>query len=144
MEAPKIITADIVATSCMTLFSHVVSELKGKQFNEAEILSELLNRVSPLTKQQTRVAGWTSHYAIGLVFAALYVQYLKIAGKRPNVINGSVFGALSGLGGALVWKAFFRMHPNPPDVDLKSFYKQLVLAHVVFGAAAALAIPADK
>ncbi|QJD96853.1 DUF2938 domain-containing protein [Mucilaginibacter robiniae] len=139
----KIVAGSIVGTSFMTLFSHLVSEKSGKQFNEAEILSELLNRLTPLTKQQARWLGWSSHYLVGVIFATLYAQYLKKAGKHPTITNGAVFGALSGLGGAWVWKMVFKMHPNPPGVDLKNFYKQLVLAHVVFGSSVALVFKAD-
>lgn len=144
MKAKEILAASIVSTTFMTLFSDVVSKFKGSNYNEAEILSELLNRVSPLNKQQSRAAGWAGHYAVGVGFATVYAAYLKKTRSKPNLLNGLVFGALSGLGGALIWHATFKAHPNPPGVDLKNYYKQLVIAHIIFGACAAMVLKKEE
>jgi hypothetical protein len=144
MNIKQILTAAITGTTCMTLFSEAVSKVKGDEFNEARILGEMLERVTPLQKDQAHVAGWAGHYAVGTVFASLYHSYLKASGARPNMINGLVFGTLSGLAGAAIWHTTFKAHPNPPGVNLKSYYKQLVIAHAVFGAAASLTYPAKK
>jgi hypothetical protein len=43
-----------------------------------------------------------------------------------------VIGALSGAIAVLIWKATFKVHPLPPWIDFKSYYLQLVPAHMVF------------
>lgn len=144
MGAKQILTAAVSGTTCMTLFSEILSKVKGSNYNEAEILSELLNRISPLNKQQARVAGWIGHYGVGIVFSALYDTYLHNTNKKASVFNGVIFGVLSGVAGAAIWHATFKAHPNPPGVDLKNYYKQLIIAHAIFGAAAALTYPDKK
>jgi hypothetical protein len=140
MNTKEIIAAGVTGTTFMTLFSDAVSKLKGSNYNEAQILAELLNRVTPLSKPQAGAAGWAGHYGMGLAFATAYATYLKAAKTKPTVPNSIAFGVLSGLAGVFIWKATFKAHPNPPGVDLKNFYKQLVIAHVVFGATAALVL----
>tara|TARA_B100000678_G_scaffold281557_1_gene279529 strand:+ start:686 stop:838 length:153 start_codon:yes stop_codon:yes gene_type:complete len=35
-----------------------------------------------------------------------------------------------------IWETAFRLHPNPPKVDKKDYYSQLLVAHSIFGAGA--------
>jgi hypothetical protein len=140
MDTKQVAAAALTGTSLMTLFSEVISKLKGSNYNEAQILGELLNRITPLNKTQAQAAGWVGHYTVGVGFAAVYAAYLKATRRKPTLLNGLVYGALSGLAGAGIWHATFKAHPNPPGVDLKNYYKQLVLAHVVFGAVASLTL----
>lgn len=144
MNFKDTIAANFVGTTLMTLFSEVVSEIKGSNYNEAEILGELLNRITPLQKSQARAAGYLGHYGVGLGFAAVYVAYLNKTKAKPNLLNSVAYGALSGVAGAFIWHATFKAHPNPPGVNLKNYYKQLVLAHVVFGVGAAMALRNSK
>lgn len=141
MHTKSVVTAAVTGTSIMTLFSEVVSKIKGSNYNEAQILGELLNRITPLNKKQAEVAGWIAHYAVGIAFAAVYAAYLEKTKRKPTLLNSMIYGALSGLAGAAIWHATFKAHPNPPGVDLKNYYKQLVLAHVVFGITAGATLP---
>ena len=141
MHTKSTVMAAVTGTSVMTLFSEIVSQIKGSNYNEAQILGELLNRITPLNKKQAEVAGWVAHYAVGIAFAAIYVAYLKQTKRKPTLLNSIAYGALSGLAGAAIWHATFKAHPNPPGVDLKNYYKQLVLAHVVFGITAGATLP---
>jgi uncharacterized membrane protein YagU involved in acid resistance len=133
MKTNKMLMASLAGTTLMTVFSELMSKAKGSNYNEAEILGELLNRITPLSKTQARLAGWLAHYGVGVVFAAMYDLYLKQTQSKANVASGAVYGFLSGLAGVGVWKSTFKMHPNPPGVDLKTYYSQLVLAHIIFG-----------
>lgn len=140
MNTKQVVAAGITGTTLMTLFSDVVSKIKGSNYNEALILGELLNRITPLSKKQAQVAGWLGHYTVGMGFAAVYATCLNETKRKPTILNGIVYGALSGLAGAAIWHATFKAHPNPPAVDLKNYYKQLVLAHVVFGVVAGITL----
>lgn len=141
MDTKSIAAAAVTGTTFMTLFSEAVSKAKGSNYNEAKILGELLNRITPLNKQQAQIAGWVGHYAVGMAFAAVYAAYLEKTKAKPGLFNSIIYGALSGLAGAAIWHATFKAHPNPPGVDLKNYYKQLVLAHVVFGVVAGAMLP---
>lgn len=140
MNTKSVVAAAVTGTTLMTLFSEAVSKVKGSNYNEALILGELLNRITPLHKKQAQVAGWAGHYVVGLAFAAVYAAYLEKTTRKPGLFNGIIYGALSGLAGAAIWHVTFKAHPNPPGVDLKNYYKQLVLAHMVFGAVASITI----
>jgi len=144
MKTNEMIVASLAGTTVMTAFSELMSKAKNSNYNEAEILGELLNSITPLSKTQARLAGWITHYGIGVVFAALYDLYLKQTQAEANTGSGTVYGFLSGLAGVGVWKSTFKMHPNPPGVDLKTYYPQLVLAHIVFGLVTALTYRAIK
>ncbi|WP_345950686.1 hypothetical protein ABDD95_04375 [Mucilaginibacter sp. PAMB04274] len=140
MKIKDVLTANLVSTTLMTLFSEAVSKADGNTYNEAKILGELLNRITPLNKRQAQIAGWIGHYSVGVGFAGVYAAYLEKAKAKPTLVNGLAYGALSGLAGAFIWHATFKAHPNPPGVNLKTYYKQLVLAHIVFGLSAAVVL----
>ncbi|WP_342645909.1 hypothetical protein [Mucilaginibacter sp. CSA2-8R] len=139
MKTNQMIVASLAGTTLMTAFSELMSKVKGSNYNEAEILGKLLNRITPLSKSQARLAGWLAHYGAGVVFAAMYQLYLKQTNTKANATSGLAYGLLSGLAGVGIWKTTFKAHPNPPGVDLKTYYPQLVLAHVIFGLVTAAA-----
>jgi len=144
MKTSRMIAASLAGTTLMTAFSELMSKAKGSNYNEAEILGELLNRIIPLSKTQARLAGWVAHYGVGVVFAALYNLYLKQTNFKATSFSGSIYGFLSGVAGVGVWKGTFKMHPNPPGVDLKTYYPQLVIAHIIFGVVTASTYNAIK
>ncbi|WP_295769456.1 hypothetical protein [uncultured Mucilaginibacter sp.] len=138
MNIKDILIASFTGTTVMTLFSETVSHLMDANYNEAEILAKLIKRVSKASKRQSTVAGWALHYLVGTSFAATYKALLEKGSLKPNLINGALFGGISGLGGAAIWHSTFKAHPNPPGVNLKNYYTQLVIAHVIFGVATTL------
>ena len=145
MQTEKILRAGVFGTSAMTLFSYLVSESEGKNFKEPEVLSELMTRLFPKAeKSLTLPAGWALHYAMGFTFSAAYRFLWKNSGLKPTVKTGLIFGALSGLIGVSVWKTVFKFHPNPPKIHIKDYYRHLIMAHLIFGAFAALGDAATK
>jgi len=144
MNSNKTLAAGLAGTTFMTLFSEAVSRIEGSNYNEAEVLGELFNRITPLNKAEARVAGYTGHYIVGLGFAVVYSAYLNKFKTKPSILNGIVYGALSGIAGAAVWHAAFKAHPNPLGVKLGNYYQQLVLAHIIFGVSAALVLQTKK
>jgi hypothetical protein len=54
------------------------------------------------------------------------------------LFTGLILGAACGLIGILVWETVFRVHPSPPRIDLKNYYRQLFIAHLIFGTVAAI------
>ncbi|MVN91624.1 DUF6789 family protein [Mucilaginibacter aquatilis] len=138
MNIKDILMAGFTGTTVMTLFSETVSQLKNANYNEAEILAKLIKRASKMNKRQSTIAGWAAHYAVGTLFAVTYKALLDKGNIKPDLLNGALFGGISGLGGAAIWHSTFNAHPNPPGVNLKNYYTQLVIAHVIFGMAAAL------
>ena len=146
MNVTKVISAGIIGTSMMTLFSYLISEDKDKQFREPALLAILLKRILKSNNDKTfLLSGWIIHYNVGLLFTLLYDQLWQKTNAKPSVVNGMMLGILCGLFGKEVWKTVLRLHANPPPIDRKSYFSHLVLAHAIFGIFAALGyrLPSD-
>jgi len=138
-KALKIAASGVTGTSFMTLFSHILSGIADENFSEPEHLGTMLNRIVPATgKQFNQAAGWAAHYGVGLMFAAVYVEFWERNKIKPSFKNNLILGALSGLLAVEIWKLTFKMHPSPPWVNFTKYYTQLVGAHVVFAVFAGL------
>lgn len=138
MNFKRILTAGTTGTAVMTLFSVLLSKAAKKNYTEPVILGQLINRVTPLDIKTADLTGWGAHWAMGLAFTAFYEKYLNLKKTNPSLANTLLFGTISGLTGIVVWHSTFKAHPNPPGVDVANFYKQLLIAHVVFGVGVAL------
>jgi len=131
MSLQKIITAGILGTSAMTLFSYLVSELDDDNFKEPLLLKQLMQRVG--TDEETAiVTAWVLHYAIGISFVAAY-ELIRKSKSQPTVKQGAAMGLVCGGIGIAVWKAVLKLHPAPPKNNRKRYYAQLLAAHVIFG-----------
>ena len=133
MQTNKILSAAVLGTTAMTLFSYLISDKKKKNFLEPDVLSQLINRIVPIDKDHAELAGWGSHYSTGVIFATAYAKLLEVTKMKPTLLSGLLFGTGSGLLGMLAWKLTFKGHPNPPIKDLKGYLGHLLLAHMVFG-----------
>ena len=123
----------------MTIFSYLVAEIQNEKFREPELLATLLRRLLPeLGRRYGKIAGWKIHYAVGLVFAIIYARVWERDKVKPSAKSGLVLGALSGLPAIAVWRLTFMLHPSPPKIHYRRFYGHLFLAHLVFGAFAAI------
>lgn len=117
----------------MTLFSYLVSLADSENFSEPERLGQLAGRLIPkLDKEQSQVLGWLGHYAVGLLFALVYVELWRKGKLKPDWKTSLWLGGVSGLLAVAIWKSTFKMHPLPPALSFNKYYLQLVPAHVVF------------
>ena len=78
--------------------------------------------------------GWGLHYLAGIAFVASYWLIWNRALKKPSALKILTVGALSGGAGIAVWKLLFTQHHNPPRNYRYGYYKQLLIAHIVFSA----------
>jgi hypothetical protein len=133
MKAKKVLVAGVTGTSFMTLFSYLVSAADGENFSEPERLGQLGHRLIPkLDQEQSQALGWMGHYAVGLLFAMVYVELWRRGKIKSSIKNNLLVGAISGLVAIGIWKTTFKMHPLPPSLSFNKYYLQLVPAHVVF------------
>ncbi|HEY3405922.1 MAG TPA: hypothetical protein VGK59_21200 [Ohtaekwangia sp.] len=143
MSLKKIISSAILGTTFMTAWSIIVSRKTQKQFREPVLLNLLLRRMAYKNKVDAdSAAGWISHYLAGAAFTAVYDQVWQK--QKPSLRNSLVLGGISGLAGIGIWEMAFQMHPNPPHVDRKNYYQQLLIAHLIFGLFAALGYRLDE
>lgn len=134
-----IITGAVVATSLMTLFSYTLSALTKEQFREPELLNFLLTRSAliPVKVARKSWAGWVIHYLVGTLFIIVFDLIWNMKILEPTILSGAYLGFLAGIIGITGWKVFFLLSPDPPKIDFKRFYLQLLVGHVIFGLGAA-------
>ncbi|RFZ91323.1 hypothetical protein D0C36_20575 [Mucilaginibacter conchicola] len=139
-QLSKTLIAGIAGTSVMTADSDLMSRIFGENFREPEHLATMIKRLAPgLSKQASQLAGWGAHFAMGFVFAAVYVELWETKKIRHSVLNALILGAVSGLLGLLIWKGTFKAHPFPPLIKYDHYYLQRIPAHIVFAVTATLA-----
>jgi hypothetical protein len=134
MKFIKILSAGLLATSVMTLFSYKTSKMTKHQFREPQLLATLMTRIMSQEKNPAHdIHGWLLHYFVGILFVTGYDQIWHKMRVCPRLTDGALLGGISGVVGAEVWSLLLRLHPDPPKVNLKKYYRHLLAAHVVFG-----------
>ncbi len=122
----------------MTVSSYALSHVMKKQFREPVVLSILIRRLLKYKTNHNHLEGWLLHYGVGTLFNAAYDRIWSTRRLKPTTGNGLLLGAISGLIGLAVWKITLNVHPNPPKIDFRKYYAQIVAVHLVFGAFSAL------
>lgn len=149
MNIIKTLSAGTMGISAMTLFSYAVSQKRRKQFEEPVLLHKIVKRglfsgIKKRDKGVSRLDGWLLHYAAGIFFSTIYDRIWKETKLKPALSTGMVLGAISGLAGIGIWDIILRIHPDPPELDKKEYYRHLMAAHVIFGVSAALGYRAPE
>jgi hypothetical protein len=133
MNANRILLTGTAATSIMTAFSYLLSGKENKNYREPELLTFLLeNRWPDLQRKQAFPAGWATHYALGIIWAIAHELILENTPLKPNTSSALLLGAFGGLTGIVIWGMLFKSNPQPPKIHYRSFYRQLVLAQLIF------------
>lgn len=143
--AEKIIIAGIVGTTFMTLYSYWKSKDENQEYVEPVMLNKLIDNsdnMPEIEDNDTHPAGWGLHYLAGIAFVAAYWMLWRRVLKQPTGTKILVVGGLSGLTGIAVWKFLFTQHNDPPHNYRLGYYRQLLVAHIVFAAFALLSYKA--
>jgi hypothetical protein len=127
----SIIAGALTGTSMMTAYSYALSGLKNRQFKEPELLSILINRLTGKPDDHFIAKGWSLHYSVGLLFAAVYHRFWKQQ-QLTSLSSTLLLGAISGLIGISVWDIVLTVHPNAPQISKTKYFKQLFVAHLIF------------
>ncbi len=135
-----ILLAGVVATTVMTIFSHVVSKIRNREFNEAQLLNKFIDNTKclPEVNNENAVWGWFIHYVIGIIVAIWMYCVFLLSAWPVTIWLGGILGFIAGVVGAVGWLGLFVFHANAPETDVKEFIIQLLMAHCIFGASAAL------
>ncbi|WP_034918962.1 hypothetical protein, partial [Gillisia sp. CAL575] len=141
MEITRLLVAGLVATSLMTAFSYIISNIRNRQFREPELLNIVLSRSDffriELSKNSS--AGWILHYLIGWLFVIVFRLIWKLDIIPISFLSGGLLGFAAGIIGVLGWKMMFLLSKNPPDTNWDvEYYSQLIVAHIIFGLSVAL------
>jgi hypothetical protein len=134
-----ILLQGVSGTLFMTLFSYCAANAEKEQFREPVLLAKLARRLYPeITEKESLLLGWLLHYSVGCFFTTIYNRLWRKTRLPRSVFTGFMLGGICGFVGIAVWHIVFRFHPRPPRIDLKNYYKQLLIAHLIFGAFAAI------
>lgn len=138
MEFWRIISSAVVGTTVMTIFSYVMAGLNDNQFKEPQLLNKLLDSSKNISVHfhDHNAAGWFIHYAIGAVFIILFSLIWNFTGIAVSWFSAAGFGFVAGIIGVIGWESMFNFNAAPPDIQLKKFFVQLLIAHVIFALAA--------
>ncbi|KEO73750.1 hypothetical protein EL17_09545 [Anditalea andensis] len=119
----------------MTLYSYLISKIERKNYREPRLLNKLIEKL-PIPRDVHPSTGWILHYKVGFGFALFY--HLTWNKYKPfrNMPTAITMGLINGLLGIGVWDRVFKIHPHPPDIDHRAFYRHLIIAHGIYGAGA--------
>jgi len=141
MQVRKAISAGLYGTTAMTAFSYALAARKKNDFREPALLAKILHRKG-LKKPVAKISGWLVHYAVGFLFTFVYDAVWRKKNVRI-VPSGIGMGGICGLIAIAAWKTTFKLQTIPPLISYKKFYRQLVIAHLVFGYFSALGYKAQ-
>jgi hypothetical protein len=134
MTAVKIIGSSVLATSCMTACSYLLSYVTKKNFREPEILAGMIRNVCGHPRGQASFlpTGWLLHYLFGAAWSP--VQYSIHLYRKPKTGNPDalLFGACGGIIGIWAWDLMMHRAKYAPPVRKRDFYSQLVVAHLIY------------
>jgi hypothetical protein len=134
----KVIIAGLVGTSFMTLYSYLKAKREKQEYVEPVLLNKLVDNAQNLPEvddNDTHPIGWGLHYATGIAFMGAYYVLWKTVLLRPTPARIIIVGTVSGAVGITVWKLMFSQHKNPPKNYRYGYYRQLLIAHIIFSLA---------
>jgi hypothetical protein len=137
VTVPLIVVSGLVGTALMTFYMYLMTFLTQRVLKVTKILGTMItfstyDQGELSDKQFSIVSGILMHYLIGILFMVGYFFLWKSGFGRPDFLTGLLFGFLSGILAIICWYSFFALHPNPPDVPLRSYLFTIFLAHFVF------------
>ncbi len=129
-----ILLSAFIGTTLMTIFSYFLSYIFKNQFKEPVLLQKLLENSDWVGEGSLNIiAGWLLHYGAGIGFVIIYYLLWNFAGVQPSFFTGGLLGLASGFLGVGVWWMIFKIHRNPPAINLSAYFLHLVVVHIVFG-----------
>lgn len=134
MKARQLLVSSAAATSCMTAFSYLVSNLKKENFREPALLAVLASNVHAdlAGSVWAKPVGWLSHYVFGAAWSPLQYGFHRIRKSKASNKEAASFGVFGGLTAALAWHLMFKLAKFPPENRRGHFYRHLILAHIVY------------
>ena len=142
MELIQVIIAGITGTILMTAFSFIMARVKSQQFKEPKLLNMLLRRSTfdQRAHADNSLLGWVLHFAIGIILMILfYILHLTFS-FNITFLSIISYGIFAGILAILSWHIMFLISSPPPDISLKEFYIQLLIAHILFALGAFILI----
>lgn len=118
----------------MTLFNALCSKSRiFKTLEPQKLLGKMTNRITPAGDMTSIIVGWLIHLLVGNIMSVMDQKIIHITSRNRKIYKSIIYGAFDGIIGVLGWKTAFNIHPDPPKIELKKYYLQLFISHLVFG-----------
>lgn len=130
----KLLLSAFFAMITMTGFSYIVSNTFRELYKEPVLLTYFFDELNlEVGSALKNVLAWLLHYSIGLGFVIGYhlLWYNRLLSMTWLV--AFLLGAVSGIIGIFGWVFIFGYTQHEPKIDLKGYYLQLLIAHIIFG-----------
>jgi hypothetical protein len=132
------IIGGILGTLLMTLFSYFIAYITHKPTKVVKVLGTMLtNQTTPegglSNKLSAILIGILAHYLVGIGFTFIYFYLWPNRDSEASFFQSLLFGFLCGVFGIIVWKIFFLLHPNPPEISLPVYLLNILIGHLFFG-----------
>lgn len=129
--------AGIAGTALMTSFLYVISYVKKQDYKVVKILGTMITGETTRNKglsnsNKAILSGVFTHYLIGILFSLSFLFLWNLGIGKPDVLNGIILGIVYGFIAVNVWLLFFKVHPNPPVIPLKTYLVMIFFGHIIF------------
>jgi hypothetical protein len=131
---PGAVTSGILGTLVMTLFSYISPLFSIPKMRELDYLNILISK----DNESHIHTAWAVHNLVGVTFSMVYALLWTFGIGKPDLKNGTVLGALSGLLGTAVWKTVIKTDKSLPRLSTGHLSANLIPAHILFGITAAM------
>ena len=144
-DAIEIVFIGVVATATLDLWSITMHRALGQPLTNWAHVGRWIADLPRGTFRHAAIAevppragelgiGWTTHYVVGIVYAALYLLALAAAGSPPTFSSAALFGLVTVLAPWLILQpgigaGFFASRTPAPGLTRV----RNVVAHVIFG-----------
>lgn len=137
MPFAAIILSGLIGTAVMTGIMYICSFVNEKTIKVPKILGTMLSFSATTDGKLCNTPlcmsiGIVSHYAMGIFFMFCYYLLWHFNYGKPDIFYALVFGLVHGVIGIGIWRIFFNLHPNPPDIPLTSYSIALLIGHFAF------------
>ncbi|QOG00654.1 hypothetical protein [Flavobacterium sp. MDT1-60] len=129
----QIIIVSIAATSTMTLFNYAVSASFREMYKEPLLLTYLMHnfRIN-LSNASKNTLSWLLHYGIGVFLVIVYHYFWARNILELSFLDALLLGVASGFVGVFSWIILFKISHYQPPFNLRGYYIQLFVAHIIF------------
>ncbi len=127
----------LAGTIVMTIAMYLYGSVVHTDTRVVHILGAMITcrtAQSPLRQKKVLITGSVAHTAVGVLFSLMYFLLWNWGIFDITFFDSIIVGAFSGILAVGVWKMYFVLHRNPPEISLPHYFAALFISHIVFGA----------
>lgn len=115
MDIISAIIAGLIATAVMTVLMYMMPAMGMPKMDIVGMLGTMFTA----DRGTANVIGAVLHFMMGAIFAIIYAWLWANVVGDPTWWWGLIFGAVHGVIAIIAMPLMMRMHPRPPDMELR-------------------------